>query len=281
MKRVIIPLVVSTVALAVAVYDEPLIVPSSISDGAISWESVPPDANYVNIQWALEPDGPWYDTWDHFTYMDVASTSSVALPTSYRVLAVVDSNSYKEIDLISYLNPFGVCVYNSFKEGSGPVSEWVTRMLGTTTKNGLPIILKQEYDENGYLNDQQFISTDFSTSCSQIGGHNFGEGDWYWNRPLPFLLNRFVPGQAYSFTGFERDFGYVDLTLQMYLEKVSVPAGIYDSIKVVSTFEILSPSPASGTDVFIAWYAKNIGMVKRLQEDGTIWELKRYDNYTP
>lgn len=199
----------------------------------------------------------------------------------YRAVETSPANVVK-IDLLSYLHPFGVWVYDSYEEGTGPASDWVTRVLGTTEKNGCPVILKQEYDESGYLNDQQFISTSMSNSlCTEIGWYNSGEGDWFWNKPLPLLMNRFVPGDSYAFPGFQRDFGDMDLTLQSYLEQVTVPAGTYDCIKVVSTFEILPPSPVAGTYIFTAWYAENIGMVKRVQEDGTIWELKRYDNFTP
>ena len=37
----------------------------------------------------------------------------------------------------------------------------------------------------------------------------------------------------------------------------------------------------AGTYVFNSWYVKNIGLVKRVEEDGSLWELKRYDKHTP
>lgn len=199
----------------------------------------------------------------------------------YRVEETTPPNTV-EIDLLSYLNPFGVWVYDSYDEGVMPASDRITRVLGTTTKNDIPVILGQEYDEDGYTNDQQFISTDVSGNfCSEIGGHDSGEGDWFWNKPLPILLKYFVPHYTYIYTGFQRDFGELVLTLQMSLEQIAVPAGTFDSVKVISSFEVLPPSPAAGTYIFTTWYVKNIGPIKRLQEDGTIWELKSYNNFTP
>jgi hypothetical protein len=211
----------------------------------------------------------------------IVSNSNTKYPSS-AFIAGEAQEAVVEIDLLSYLNPFGVWIYDFYEGGLSPESTWVTRVLGTTTKNHIPVILKQEYSEYGQLNDQQFISTNFSGKiCTEIGWHNSGEGDWFWNKPMPLLLERFVPGNSYTFKGFKRDFGDMDLTLRMYREQVSVPAGTFDCIKVVSTLEIVPSSQVARSHISTAWYAQNIGMVKRLQNDGTLWELRRYDNYTP
>jgi hypothetical protein len=200
----------------------------------------------------------------------------------YRVVKTTPSN-LTEIDLLSYLNPIGVWVYDSYEGGVGAAANWTLRSLGTASKNGEPVIIKQEYDNTGYLSDRQFISTDFSKRCQETGGYDQGQGDWYWSKPVPIILPQFIPGQTNYFSGYTRTdmIGVFDVYLVMTNEQVIVPAGTYDTIRVTSIYEALPPSPIAGTYVFKAWYAKNIGLVKRVQEDGTMWELKRYNNYTP
>ena len=125
--------------------------------------------------------------------------------------------------------------------------------------------------------------TGWSNKLEEIGGHNNGTGDWYWTKPVPFLLHQFVSGQTNFFPNLERTdmSGVFNLSIIQNQEVVTVPLGTYNTVKVTSIFDILPPSPDAGTYVFNAWYAKNIGLIKRIQQDGTIWELKRYGNYTP
>ncbi len=199
----------------------------------------------------------------------------------YRVEETTPASAV-EIDLMSYLNPFGRRVYDNIEDGVEPAIDWTTRWLGTTVKNGDPVMLMQEYDESGFTNDQDFLSTEFSDYLAQTGGHDSGGSDFFSNKPVPILLRRFVPGEAYGFTGFHRDdLGDVNLTLVMTFEPVTVPLETYNSLKVVSTSEVLPPSPAAGTYVFTHWYVANVGLVKRIQEDGTIWNLKQFSVFTP
>lgn len=198
----------------------------------------------------------------------------------YQVKETVPSNLV-EIEVMSYLNPFGAWVYDAYDEGTEPAADLTVRSLGTASRNGQTIIIKQEYDAYGESNDQQFISTDFSGRCEETGWYNHGEGDWYWNRPLPLILPRFIPGQTNFFSGYTRTDmeGVFDLALVMTNEQVTVPAGTFDTVRVTSVFNILPPSPFAGTYVFHAWYAEHAGLVKRVQEDGTRWELKASSSY--
>jgi len=247
-------------------------------------------ATEVGISYQVQQSGDG-ETWHNFG-MPIPgddSTKSVHFPTTgsprqlFRVEEIA-SPSVIHIDLLSYFNPFGVREYDHYEDGSVPRIDWYVRSLGTASKNGTPVIVLQEYDPGGFENDRDFILTDLSESVSEIGSFNNGEGDWFWQTPVPLLLRSFVPAQDYWLIGLERtDFPdtKIDYAIRMERESVVVPAGSFDCIKVTRTFVIPPPSPMAGTYYFRTWYAEHVGLVKRIQEDGTLWELTRFEAYTP
>lgn len=159
------------------------------------------------------------------------------------------------------------------------VDNWAVEVSGTTTKNGKSVYLLQEYDENGNPNDQHFYLADMSQGLYSVGGINDYQQpseEEYFNQPdMPYLLSVFVPGQEYSYSYTRTDFvGTLTHTVKIEKESVTVPAGTYtDCYKSTVTV-------SEGSTIYIVdtrWYAKNTGLVKRIQSDnGSIWELISY-----
>ena len=158
------------------------------------------------------------------------------------------------------------------------VDTWAVEVSGTTTKNGESVYLLQEYDPNGYPNDQHFYLTDMSQGLFYSGGANnvpdSTPEEFFYQPDMPDLLSVFVPGQGYSYNFTRTDFvGTLSWTLKIEAETVTVPAGTYtDCYKSTVTLSM-------GTEVrnpMTKWYAKNVGLVKRIQSNGSLWELTSY-----
>ena len=145
----------------------------------------------------------------------------------------------------------------------------------------------QDFGPTGVADDRDYISTDFTETVSEIGHYNHGEGDLFWSRPVPMLRRTFVPGQSYwseRLEVIEIPGSLLDQAVRIDFETVTVPAGTFDCAKVTETLVIYfpdDPENAPGTLFFTHWYAPQVGLVKRIQEDGALWELKQYDRSMP
>jgi hypothetical protein len=154
-------------------------------------------------------------------------------------------------------------------------------VLGTKTKKGKQCYIVQEYDSDNYPNDQHFYLADMSTGLYSLGGINNyqtpDEEKLFWKPPLPYLLASFVPGEKYAFKTISQTTNGESSTvignISIKQEAVTVPAG---------TFTDCYKSTLSGTYdgtwfKFYIWYAKDVGMVKRVGFGGGTWELITYE----
>lgn len=188
------------------------------------------------------------------------------------------SNTQMTIDIPSYANLCGSWVYDRTSWGY-PLffSTWGVKVLGTKTEQGRPVYLLQEYDEDGYLNDQEFMLTDMSKGLFQTGGlDDYGtstQEKWYWEPSSPRLMKTFIPGMEYTNSITRTDIPEVIMqaVIKTEAETVSVPYGTFDCLKVTRTF-----SAPSLTYVEKAWYAKHLGLVKRDNNGEDLWELSHY-----
>jgi len=161
-----------------------------------------------------------------------------------------------------------------YSQSKYPTEPWRVVVESETFKNGHDVFLVQEYDDWGFKNDQDFISRDFSAGMTRVGGLNdYGqptESEWYYNPPVPSLLSEFTPGQTYSFEITHTD-GPTVFTAHLTIvnEPVTVPIGAFaNAWKSTQVFYLGEES-----FVFQSWFVKDIGLVKRIQEDGNTWEL--------
>jgi len=116
--------------------------------------------------------------------------------------------------------------------------------------------------------------------CTDVGWLNdYGQPTEelrFWEPPVSRLLADFMPGQAYPLSGTHAGMAFTG-NLAIVQETVTVPVGTFsDTWKVTQTF-----NDGSQDYVFSYWYAKGMGLVKREQEDGNIWELTGYYGFTP
>jgi Abnormal spindle-like microcephaly-assoc'd, ASPM-SPD-2-Hydin len=176
------------------------------------------------------------------------------------------------IDVAAYANLCGEWTYRTTED------MWSTKILGTKNKAGKPIYLMQEYDEHGYPNDQDFLSADLSQGLYQTGGLNdYGqktEETWFWKPSVPKLMKVFAAGKEYSVSHTRKDMPGTKIEMRMVTveDTISVPHGRnLKCYKVTQTFSFNRENY-----VFQAWYAKNLGLVKRIQDDGELWELASY-----
>jgi hypothetical protein len=190
---------------------------------------------------------------------------------------VSNTNTQLTIDIASYANLCGRWSYRRTKEGTGPITTWAVKVLGTMTEQAHPVYLLQEYDENEFPNDQAFLDTDLSEGLSEMGGLNdYGkptEAKWYWGTSVPRLMKTFVPGVEYTNSFTRTDMPGVVITMRMKTETetITVPYGTLNCFKVTRTL-------AAGAVQFMetAWHAKHLGLVKRDQRGGDLWELTAY-----
>jgi len=88
------------------------------------------------------------------------------------------------------------------------------------------------------------------------------EGKLTYNEPLPRIKFPFNSGNKWNWKGkeFDEDDTYIlDLNAKIEnIEKVKVPAGAFDAIKLVTTVK-----STKGTKSYVTeWYAKDIGLIK-------------------
>lgn len=187
------------------------------------------------------------------------------------------------LDVAAYAGLSGSRIYRLTEPGVADTGYWSTDVLGAATENGLPVYSIQEYDESGHENDQDYLLADFGNGLLQIGGLNdYGkstETKWFWKAPYRTLLPRtFVPGKAYPFKLTQtRLFPPQTITLTgtfaVTRETITVPYATLQTWKVVYNVIV----PKEGKLRQIHWYAPGLGLVKREQEDGTLWELSTYE----
>lgn len=180
------------------------------------------------------------------------------------------------LDIAAYANLCGEWTYRTTEDGRKDL--WKTRILGTRTKAGKPVYLMQEYDEGGYPNDQEFLSANLSRGLYQTGGLNDyrqkSEETWFWKPATPKLMKVFVPGAVYDsrLTRSDMPGTGIDLKMVAVEDTISVPYG--KNIKCYRVTQTYSFEQEKY--VFKTWYAEHLGLVKRIQEDGTLWELTDY-----
>jgi hypothetical protein len=181
------------------------------------------------------------------------------------------------IDVAAYANLSVGGRWNYKQTEGADISTQVLEVVETTIKNGHPIYLLQEYSAGGYPDDQFFWSSDFSAGLFDTGGLNDNgeptETTFYWQPFMPKLFKTFVPGTEFTVNCAKSDMPGVVIIGKgkTVRERVTVPAGTYDCWKVTGSGT--ANGKPFGTE--IAWYAENVGLVKRLQ-DGSLWELTSY-----
>ncbi len=98
-----------------------------------------------------------------------------------------------------------------------------------------------------------------------------------FNTPLTLIPANGTIGQTYTTTGIliadagacaNLSFGYAATSTLQSIERVSVPAGQFDALKVGLTLQIAGPIAAT-----TFWFAPGIGQIKQLDSDGTTYEL--------
>jgi len=182
------------------------------------------------------------------------------------------------IDVAEYAN-LAVGYGWMYQQSQSP-EPWRVEVDSVTARNGYDVFLLQEYDSRGLKNDQDFIKTDFSSGMYQVGVLNdYGqptEETSYLEPPIPRLLTNVTPGQNYTLTAAFWGIPF-NINLTIVKETVTVPAGNFpDTWKVTQTFY-----DGLSAYNFSYWYARGMGLVKREQEDGNIWELTGYSGFTP
>jgi hypothetical protein len=150
-------------------------------------------------------------------------------------------------------------------------------VLGLETVGDIQAYVLQEYSGYGDPNDQHYYLADMSSGLYSLGGINnyqeIDEYEFFWEPEMPSLLASFVPGEEYEFESTNSgDGAVVTGTISIVQESVTVPAGAYtDCYKVV-----LAGTYNSEEFTYYRWYAKDIGLVKRIGFGGGTWELTSY-----
>lgn len=203
------------------------------------------------------------------------ATMAILFCGSVFLLTACDGDTVT-IDVASYANFNSRWEYQNNEVGyETPCVE----VLGTDTKNGKQVYILQEYDPAGFPNDQSYYLADMSSGLYSLGGINnyqdVDEYEFFWEPEMPYLLASFVPGQEYEFQSTSSyDNSTVMGTISIQSESVTVPAGTFtDCYKV-----ILSGTYNDENFTYYRWYAKNVGLVKRIGFGGGTWELVAYSH---
>ena len=186
-----------------------------------------------------------------------------AFTSSYANCAIIDVSDYANME-IGYSWNYQQSLFSE---------PWTVEVDSISNKSGIEVYILQEYDfSSGFKSDQHFIQLDFSTGMYIVGGLNdYGqvtEDELYWSPPIPILLHQFTEGQPSSFLTEHSFFPgtVINGSLSITRETVSVPAGTFvDTLKATQYLE--------GTIFQTWWYAEDVGLVKREQENGNVWEL--------
>jgi hypothetical protein len=204
--------------------------------------------------------------------------SIIANPSGFFRVQETSPPALIELDIPAYAN---LCGQWNYLQTGGYDTNWTRKVMGTTMENSYSVYLVQELDQDGNPDDQEFFRADLSDGLYEVGGLNdYGEASEdqkYWAPLAPALMQSFIPGAEYtnSYTRTSSSgavAGPFDMITKTEADTISVPFGSdIDCYKVTRTilFE-------GETMIWQNWYAKHIGLVKRIQEDGTVWELTFY-----
>jgi hypothetical protein len=160
---------------------------------------------------------------------------------------------------------------------------WSVVVDSHTVRNGIDVVLLQEYDSDGRKNDQDFLTNDVQNELRLVGGLNdFGqptEEVFFYDSPIVRMLKSFEVGEVYSETTKRTDIpgASIEHKIVFTFETVSVPFGTFvDALHVSESFF----SEEFGTRQQELWYACGMGLVKRIHDDSNVWQLERFSGTT-
>jgi len=95
------------------------VVPSVQEDGVVTWTNVEFSSSVFCIEWAIDPNGPWYSTWSPMTKLRMnGPTHSVGIPMFYRVVrklpAAIMSRTYTVVQFATDPDPYTACIAMAF-----------------------------------------------------------------------------------------------------------------------------------------------------------------------
>ena len=159
---------------------------------------------------------------------------------------------------------------------------WHVVVDSLTTMDGQAAWLLQEYDWQYHPNDQTYFLASLLEGLRELAAVNdFGQASqttFYWLPPVHRLLPEMVAGQSYSFTVQRSDFPGIEFThtISLTRETVKVPAGTFaHALKVSESFS----HGEAGVPTEVRWYARDVGLVKRVHNDGNVWELSSVSGF--
>ncbi len=176
---------------------------------------------------------------------------------------------------------FPLVVGSSWVTSTNGGTRFTTTVTGTQVVNGI-LTTGITDASNGsisyYTNDafgvrlhRVYAPATFIEGCGTVA-----ETDTF-NTPLPIIPANGTIGQTINSTGIliadagacaNLSFGYASTSNLLAVERVSVPAGQFDALRIQLTLAIAGPST---TTTF--WFASGIGQIKQLDSDGTVYEL--------
>jgi len=183
-----------------------------------------------------------------------------------------DSETEITIDVERYANMKGTWLFRETLP-DGKTKQIANEVVGTSTKFGYSVYLLQQFDADDNLLGTFYMNQDMTDGLYIVGASVGDQGEFKYNPPVAYLFRTFVPGRPYGFSYYTIDPNNVldgDLTITM--ETVVVPAGGFaDCFK--STFRVNMEGQLV-TDEY--WWAKDVGQVKHIDQNGKISELLSY-----
>jgi hypothetical protein len=242
-------------------------------NGELLWTNSTTNVRYT-VEWAPNLAGSWRADWSDL--QDIVATShtmSAEVPMFFRVSSATPA-VVTNLFIPDYANLAGRWEYLSIPT-NGPTYAWVLEVKRTEQRNGYRVYRIQEFDEFGGRNDVDYWGGDLTEGLYRVGGVNHGAPpeEWFFNPPVPLLLGRFTPGGVYTGRFSHSTAGLsADWALTISNDAVTVTAGTFaEAWKATLTFTL---GPQHLTWQY--WWAEHVGNVKRIQEDGTVWDLIRY-----
>lgn len=248
------------------------------NQAVLSWSNSPP---YYDLQSRTDAATGSWNTISNGLFWNgnrCYFTNLVAATSQFFRLKLANATIPVSIDVPSYASVNGRWNYRRTEGGTGTNTPWALEVIGTGTENGHQVYILQEYDEADNPNDQHFWQAQLSNGLFEVGGLNdYGQTtqtNFYWQPFLPRLMKTFIPGVEYtnSYTRADWPGVVVEGRIKTDADIVSVPFGTFGCCKASRTFLI------NGGVVYVetAWFAMNVGLVKRDQNGGDLWELVSY-----